>query len=107
MNEERSKSEETNRNGENVKGAVQVLRAAFFDPDDIFDVDCDIFAPCALGGGINDGTISRLKAKVFAGSANNQLLEERHGKVLHDKGIIYAPDYVINSAWDINVVEEL
>src|SRR5699024_10975521 len=52
-------------------------------------------------------TISRLKAKVIAGSANNQLLEERHGKVLHDKGIIYAPDYVINSGGVINVVEEM
>src|SRR5699024_8614714 len=76
------------------------------EPDDIYDVDCDIFAPCALGGGINDDTISRLKAKVIAGSANNQLLEERHGKVLHDKGIIYATDYVINSGGVINVVEE-
>src|SRR5699024_7076748 len=54
-----------------------------------------------------DDTISRLKAKVIAGSANNQLLEERHGKVLHDKGIIYAPDYVINSGGVINVVEEM
>src|SRR5699024_11342985 len=67
----------------------------------------DFLAAWALGGGSNDDTISRLKGKVMAGSANNQLLEERHGKVLHDKGIIYAPDYVIKSGGVINVVEEM
>ena len=68
-------------------GAVAV------DVHDIYQVDCDIFAPCALGAIINDETIKQLKAKVIAGSANNQLKDEIHGAILHDRGIVYAPDY--------------
>lgn len=97
----------TDINSEAVDQAVQDFGADAVKPDDIYDVDCDIFAPCALGGVINDDTISRLKAKVIAGSANNQLLEDRHGDMIHEKGIIYAPDYVINSGGVINVVEEM
>ena len=107
LHEEKANIIVTDINAEAVERAVQAFGAESVEPDDIYDVDCDIFTPCALGGGINDDTISRLKAKVIAGSANNQLLEERHGKVLHDKGIIYAPDYVINSGGVINVVEEM
>jgi leucine dehydrogenase len=77
-------------------------------PDSIYDVDCDVFAPCALGGVINDDTIPRLKCAVVAGSANNILGdEEKHGKALKDKGILYAPDYVINAGGLINVANEL
>lgn len=76
-------------------------------PDDIYDVDCDFFVPTALGGVLNDDTIPRLKAKVVAGAANNQLLEDRHGDVLHERGILYAPDYVINAGGIINVSIEL
>lgn len=107
LHEEKANIIVTDINTEAVERAVQAFGAESVEPDNIYDVDCDIFAPCALGGGINDDTISRLKAKVIAGSANNQLLEERHGKELHDKGIIYAPDYVINSGGVINVVEEM
>lgn len=66
-----------------------------------------MFSPCALGAVINDETIPQLKAKVIAGSANNQLKENRHGDILHEKGIIYAPDYVINAGGVINVADEL
>ena len=66
--------------------------------DEIFDVPCDVFAPCALGGAINDETVGRLKASIVAGSANNQLAESgKHGPMLHEAGILYAPDYVANS----------
>lgn len=72
----------------------------------IYDIDADVFAPCALGGIINDETIARLKAKVVAGAANNQLAEARHGEVLREKKILYAPDYVINAGGIINVCTE-
>ncbi len=76
-------------------------------PDEIYDVDCDIFAPCALGAVINDKTIDRLKCDVVAGAANNILAEPRHGDMLEDKGILYTPDYVINAGGVINVYDEL
>ncbi len=76
-------------------------------PDDIYGVDCDIFAPCAIGAVINDNTIDQLKCKIIAGAANNQLAEERHGDLLHERGILYAPDYVINAGGLLNVYEEL
>ncbi|HZW68090.1 MAG TPA: Glu/Leu/Phe/Val dehydrogenase [Pseudogracilibacillus sp.] len=97
----------TDINQEAVARAVEDFKASAVQPDEIYDVDCDIYSPCALGGTLNDDTISRLKAKIIAGSANNQLEEERHGLVLHEKGVIYAPDYVINSGGVINVAEEL
>jgi len=75
-------------------------------PDAIYDVDCHIFSPNALGGVINDETIPRLKCKVVAGAANNQLAEKRHGDELHRRGILYAPDYVINAGGLIQVAEE-
>ena len=75
-------------------------------PDDIIDVDCDIFSPCALGGVINPGSIPRLKARVVAGGANNQLLTEADGEELHRRGILYAPDYVVNAGGIINVSVE-
>lgn len=77
------------------------------NPDEIYQVDCDVFAPCALGGVINDQTIPQLKAKIVAGSANNVLEEDRHGKKLQEMGILYAPDYVINAGGVINVYQEL
>ncbi len=76
-------------------------------PDEIYAQEVDIFSPCALGAILNDETIPQLKAKVVAGSANNQLKDSRHGDVLHDLGIVYAPDYVINAGGVINVADEL
>ncbi|SES82453.1 leucine dehydrogenase [Oceanobacillus limi] len=90
-----------------VDRAVKAFDARAVDPDDIYDVDCDIYAPCALGATVNDNTIPRLKAKVVAGSANNQLASTIHGDILHEKGIIYAPDYLINAGGVINVADEL
>lgn len=77
-------------------------------PNDIYDVSADIFCPCALGAIINDNTIERLKVKIIAGSANNQLADySKHGQALHKKGIVYAPDYVINGGGLINVSHEI
>jgi leucine dehydrogenase len=71
------------------------------------DVECDIYAPCARGAGINDETIPRLRCKAVAGSANNQLLEPKHATDLRARDILYAPDYVINAGGIINVSVEL
>lgn len=79
----------------------------YCNPEDIWSVECDVFSPCALGGILNSATISQLKCKVVAGAANNQLLTERDGDELMKKGIIYAPDYVINAGGLINVAEEV
>ena len=97
----------TDINKEAVDRAVQAFGAKAVDPDDIYGVDCDIYAPCALGATINDETIPQLKAKVIAGSANNQLKSTEHGDIIHELGIVYAPDYVINSGGVINVADEL
>ncbi|MEH6947732.1 branched-chain amino acid dehydrogenase [Bacillus sp. JJ634] len=97
----------TDINKKNVQRAVEEFGAKAVDPADIYSVDCDIYAPCALGAVINDDTIVKLKAKVIAGAANNQLKEPRHGDLIHEKGIVYAPDYVINAGGVINVADEL
>jgi leucine dehydrogenase len=75
--------------------------------EEIYDVDAQIFAPCALGGIINDDTLPRFRFEVIAGGANNQLLEPRHGDILEEKGILYAPDYVANAGGVINVYGEV
>jgi leucine dehydrogenase len=97
----------TDINKEAVDRAVRDFGAKAVDPNDIYGVDCDIYAPCALGATVNDETIPQLKAKVIAGSANNQLKEPRHGDTIHELGIVYAPDYVINAGGVINVADEL
>lgn len=76
--------------------------------DEIFDVPCDVFAPCALGGAVDDDTIGRLKAAIIAGSANNQLADpHRHGELLHEAGITFAPDFVANSGGMLAVGGEI
>ncbi len=90
-----------------VDAAVREFAAQAVAPDAIYGVECDIYAPSALGATINDETIPQLKAQVVAGAANNVLAEERHGDALHEKGILYAPDYVINAGGLINVYGEL
>ncbi|MFK2824307.1 branched-chain amino acid dehydrogenase [Bacillus sp. B190/17] len=97
----------TDINKEAVKRAVDNFGAKAVNPDEIYGVQADIFAPCALGAIINSTTIPQLKVKVVAGSANNQLREEKHGDDLHERGIVYAPDYVINAGGVINVADEL
>lgn len=90
-----------------INKVVNEFGAEVVSPDAIYDVQCDVFAPCALGAIINDNTINRLKCKVVAGAANNVLAEDRHGDMLQAKGIIYAPDYVINAGGLMNVADEL
>jgi leucine dehydrogenase len=80
----------------------------FVAPDKIYDVDAEIFSPCAMGAIVNDETIPRLRSRIIAGGANNQLADEqKHGRMLRDRGILYAPDYVINAGGLINVADEL
>ena len=86
---------------------VKEFGAVAVTPDEIYASDADIFAPCALGGIINDETIPQLKVEIVAGGANNQLLEERHGDQLHRLGILYAPDYAANAGGIINGCREL
>ena len=82
--------------------------AKIYTGEDIYSADVDIYAPCALGATVNDETIERLKARVIAGAANNQLAnEEIHGKKLQEKGILYAPDFLINAGGIINVYAEI
>ena len=77
------------------------------DPSQVYDAECDIFSPCALGGILNDQTITRLKCRAVVGSANNQLLAERHGKALQERGVLYAPDYIVNAGGIINISMEV
>ncbi|MCF6137835.1 Leu/Phe/Val dehydrogenase [Pseudalkalibacillus berkeleyi] len=97
----------TDINKEAVQRAVEEFGAKAVDTEEIYSVDCDIYAPCALGATINDETIPQLKAKVIAGAANNQLKDVKHGDIIHEMGIVYAPDYVINAGGVINVADEL
>ncbi|MCB0278729.1 MAG: Glu/Leu/Phe/Val dehydrogenase [Calditrichaeota bacterium] len=91
-----------------VDHVVKKFSASSVKLDDIYSVDADVFAPCALGAIVNDKTIDQFKFKVIAGAANNQLLDEKkHGKILKDKNILYAPDYIINSGGVINVYYEV
>ncbi len=75
-------------------------------PEEIYGVDGEVFAPCALGAVINDETIEQLKSPIVAGSANNQLAEPRHGVELMRRGVLYAPDYVINAGGVVNISHE-
>ena len=75
--------------------------------EEIYDVEADVLAPCALGAVLNDDTVPRLKATIVAGSANNQLAETHHGGALLARGILYAPDYVINAGGLIYVSYEI
>jgi len=82
--------------------------ATIFNGDDLYSADVDIYAPCALGATLNDETVKKIKAKVIAGAANNQLANEViHGQALKDRGIVYAPDFLINAGGIINVYAEL
>lgn len=92
---------------EKVKFLGDKFGAKALDANEIVTSECDVFAPCALGAVVNDDTINKLKCKVIAGGANNQLAEARHGKALQELGILYAPDYVINSGGLMNVFVEL
>jgi leucine dehydrogenase len=92
---------------ERVKRVTGATGARAVSTDEIYGQQADIFAPCALGGGVNDRTLPQLRVEIVAGAANNQLLEDRHGDELEAKGILYAPDYVANAGGVINVYSEL
>jgi leucine dehydrogenase len=92
---------------ERVKRVVNEFGAKGVSPEEIYGVQAEVFAPCALGAVINDSTIPKLKVEIVAGAANNQLHEERHGEELDERDILYAPDYVANAGGVINVYSEL
>jgi leucine dehydrogenase len=97
----------TDIDAKRVQNVVDETGATAVALDAIYGQKADIFAPCALGGIINDNTIPQLKVEIVAGAANNQLLENEHGDALADRGILYAPDYVANAGGVINVYSEL
>ena len=90
-----------------VDNAVDNFGVKPVEPDDIFGVDCDIFSPCALGAGLNEETIPRLQCQAIVGSANNQLATAEDADRLAERGILYAPDFVVNAGGLINVYDEL
>ncbi|MGE7687615.1 Leu/Phe/Val dehydrogenase [Lysinibacillus sp. NPDC097214] len=107
LHKEGAKLVVTDINQAAIDRVVNDFDATAVAPEEIYSQEVDIFSPCALGAILNDETIPQLKAKVIAGSANNQLQDSRHGDHLHELGIVYAPDYVINAGGVINVADEL
>jgi leucine dehydrogenase len=87
----------TDIDAETVQRCADEFGARPVSPQAIYSVDCDVFAPCALGAVLNDQTLRQLQARIIAGSANNQLLARSHGQELHCRRILYAPDYVANA----------
>lgn len=94
-------------NREVAQEVAKLYGGKFVEPEAIYDEPCDVFSPCALGAVVNPKTIDRLRCRAIAGAANNQLLTEADGEELRRLGILYAPDFVINSGGLINVTEEL
>lgn len=91
-----------------VMGQAQsTLGIQVCEPEAIYTVPCDIFAPCALGGVINERSIEVLTCRIVAGAANNQLADSRYGEILHERGIVYVVDYVLNAGGLINVAQEM
>jgi leucine dehydrogenase len=97
----------TDTNNSRVAALVEELGVQGVRDGQLFDLDLDVLAPCALGAVINDESLPRLRCRIVAGAANNPLLEPRHGRMLDERGILYAPDYVINAGGIINVSAEL
>ncbi len=89
-----------------IERASRKMAIEIVSPDAIYDVECDIFAPCALGATINRNTVPRIRAKVIAGAANNQLATMDDGAELLRKGVLYAPDYAINAGGLVNIYYE-
>jgi leucine dehydrogenase len=98
----------TDINEDRMRVIARKYKAKAIEADKIFSIGADIYAPCALGATINDKTLKTMKFAIIAGSANNQLADEKvHGQLLHDKGILYAPDYLINAGGIISCYSEL
>ncbi|MEN8114092.1 MAG: Glu/Leu/Phe/Val dehydrogenase dimerization domain-containing protein [Actinomycetota bacterium] len=96
----------TDTNHEAVAHAVETYGSKAVDLADIYDVDCDVFSPCALGATLNEETIPRLRCQAIAGSANNQLATDLDGDRLAEVGILYAPDFIVNAGGVINIAVE-
>jgi len=90
-----------------VERVVREFKAKAVAQEEIHRVECDVFAPCALGAVLNDTTIPQLRTRIVCGAANNQLAEDRHGEALVRRGILYGPDYVVNAGGIINIGVEL
>jgi leucine dehydrogenase len=96
----------TDTNAGAVALAVETYGSKAVDVDDIYDIECDVFSPCALGAVLNDGTIPRLRCNAIAGSANNQLAVDGDVERIVERGILYAPDFVVNAGGVINIAVE-
>ena len=95
-------------NEEKLNEVSAKYHAEIYRGEDLYTADVDIYAPCAMGATLNDATVHKIKAKVIAGAANNQLADENiHGAILQERGILYAPDFLINAGGIINVYAEL
>lgn len=97
----------TDISDEYIERAKNEYPIEIVEPEEIYNVDCDIFSPCALGAVINDETIPQLKCDAVVGAANNQLEKPEHGGILYEKGIVYAPDYVANAGGLMQVADEV
>jgi leucine dehydrogenase len=107
LREQGSKVFVTDINKDAVQRCVEELGCEAVGVDDIYDVDCDVYSPCALGGTINEQTLDRIKAPIICGSANNQLASDKIGDELSERGIVYAPDYAVNAGGVMNVSLEI
>jgi leucine dehydrogenase len=94
-------------NEKSVARVADEFDAEIVKPAGIFGVRADVFAPCALGGVVNDHTIPELKVQIVAGAANNQLLDDKHGEMLRERNILYVPDYVANAGGVFNGCTEV
>ncbi len=97
----------TDLNRSRLKAISEELGAAVVEPHEIYQIDTEVFSPCALGGILNDEVVPLLQCEIVAGAANNQLAEDRHAEELWKKGILYAPDYVINAGGLISALYEM
>ena len=107
LTEEGARLTVTDIRSDRVEAVTSELGSEKVAPEEIYAVDADIFAPCALGAVVNDDTLNVMSFEIIAGAANNQLAQARHGEELHQKNILYAPDYVINAGGLVNVYGEL
>lgn len=97
----------TDLNQQHLSNLAEQLDAQVVSPSDIYQIETDVFSPCALGGILNDEVIPHLKCQIVAGAANNQLAAARHGEELWQRGILYAPDYLINAGGLISALYEM
>jgi leucine dehydrogenase len=107
LRQEGAKLTMTDINRSLLSTTARELGAPVVEPHEIYQIEAEIFSPCALGGILNDEVIPRLRCEIIAGSANNQLADERHGEELWKRGILYAPDYVINAGGLLSALYEM